>query len=238
MLPMLSLKRFCKSFFALLILIFGFCNPSYATSFMVGGVRVNKEVQNLRDLKRQHVVTQSLDYSCGAAGLSTLLNYYLKDPISEKEIIGTILNTVDIKKIKARKGFSLLDLKRFAEQKGYKVKGYQMDFDFLRELGKPVLVPIKFKNYRHFVIVRAVLNDRVFLADPAVGNVSVKEERFKQMWAERVGLVIEHNENPDAPSALNPLAVSIQDVRIIDYKNIKRTLDVPVLRTTIHTNEW
>ena len=120
------------------------------------------------------------------------MHYYLSDPVSEKEIINTLLKTVNLEKVKQRKGFSLLDLKRFAEFKGYKAAGYKMDMEYLKGLGKPVLVPIKFKNYRHFVIVKAVVGDRVFLSDPAIGNMTMKIGRFQSIWTEGIGLLVEH----------------------------------------------
>ena len=169
-------------------IFFVFCyNDCGATSFRVDGITLNKKVRSMKEIKSANIVTQSLDYSCGAAGLSTLLNYYLNDPISEKEIINTLLKSVSLTKVQQRKGFSLLDLKNYAESKGYKVTGYQMDFDFLQKLKKPTLVPIKFKNYRHFIIVKGVAGDRVFLADPAVGNVTMKINRFEKIWTAGIG---------------------------------------------------
>ena len=234
---MIFLLKSVVQIFLLAVSILFFCKGSSATTFCVAGVRLNKEVKNLKDLKREHVISQSLDYSCGAAGLSTLLNYYLEDPINEKEIIATLLQKVDLNKVKARKGFSLLDLKNFSAARGYKANGYKMDFDFLKTLGKPVLVPIKFKNFRHFVIVRAVIGDRVFLADPAVGNTIVKKETFNHMWMEGIGLVVEHrDENKNTDSS--PLAVTMEEARVVDYRNVKRNLETSALRTTIHTDEW
>jgi len=84
---------------------------SYSVTFRTGGIRLNKKVTSLKDLKRKNVTIQTLDYSCGAAGLSTLLKYHFRDPVSEKEIIDTLLKTVPLKKVLERKGFSLYDLK-------------------------------------------------------------------------------------------------------------------------------
>ena len=50
-----------------------------------------------------------------------------------------LLTTCDIEKVKAKKGFSLLDLKRFAQARGYEVVGYKMDLEFLVELVVKVL---------------------------------------------------------------------------------------------------
>jgi predicted double-glycine peptidase len=205
--------------------------------FTVSGLSFNKKVKSLKEIKRESVVTQSLDISCGAAGLSTLLNYYLDDPISEKEIIARLLQITPLEKVKARRGFSLFDLKQFAQEKGYKVEGYKMDIDFLRDLNKPILVPIQFKNYRHFVVIREIVGDRVFIADPAAGNVMMKLTQFKKTWIDGIGLLVEHGENTAAKKNSN-LAVKKKDVVLSDYKKIQRLANPSLISTTFHVNEW
>jgi len=219
---------------AVLFCSFGAQN-SFANSFIAGGVRLKKNVKPLREVKRQNVVTQSLDFSCGAAGLSTLLNYYLDDPVSEAEIINSLLNTVPLEKIKERKGFSLLDLKAFAESKGYKVTGYKMDIEFLREQKKPVLVPISFRKYHHFVIVKAVVADRVFIADPAAGNMTMKIDKFNQIWTNGIALLIEKEGEENRNYALKP---EEQDVIIAHYDLMKRVIDQKMLRTNVFPGEF
>lgn len=222
----------------LIVAFFSFLpvNPCPAASFSAGGVRINKKVRSMKEIRQHNVVTQSLDFSCGAAGLSTIFNYYLGDPVTETQIISELLKTVPLAKVRERRGFSLYDLKTYAERKGYKVTGYKMDFDFLRNLGKPILVPIQFKNYRHFVIVKAVIGDRVFIADPAVGNMTMKDTKFKTMWTTGIGFLIEH---PDvAISGSYPMQVAREDMRIFEYQSLKNFLDPSRIRTTLFINEW
>ena len=132
------------------LLVAGFTPSAYATSFSAGGVRVFKNVKPMRDLKHQNIVTQSMDYTCGPAGLSTLLNYYLDNPISEKEIIEELHKHVPREKAIERGGFTLLDLKNFAQAKGYEVTGYRMDTEFLRSVKQPVLVRINMRQLQPF----------------------------------------------------------------------------------------
>lgn len=209
--------------------------PLEATSFTVDGLRITKNVKPMKEIKRENVVTQSLDFSCGAAGLSTLLQYYHKDPIREDQIIDALLQIVPIEKVKARNGFSLYDLKKFSEAIGYTAIGYKMDYDFLAKLGKPVLVPIKFKNYRHFVIVKGVYADRVFIADPAVGNMSMKAEKFKALWTGGIGLVVEKKQGQDES---NPLEVTREDLIIADYNQMRRIVDPTSIRTMLFLGEY
>jgi len=190
----------------------------------------------MKEIKGRNIIHQSLDFSCGAAGLSTLMHFYLNDPVSEKEIINNILKSVDLAKVKQRKGFSLLDLKKFAEAKGYKVTGYKMDSKFLAELKTPVLVPIKFKAYQHFVIVKGTVGDRVFIADPAVGNMTMKISRFENIWLGGIGLVIEH---PNGAENQNyALRANEEEAIFADYKNAIRTVQGSVIRTSLFPGEW
>lgn len=214
-------------------------SPSFAASFTVNGITLKKEIKPLREIKRANVVNQSLDFSCGTAGLSTLFNFYLGDNISEAEIIEALLKIIPLEKVKERRGFSLLDLKLYAQQRGYNAVGYKMDIDFLRELNKPVLVPIKFKNYRHFVIVRGVVADRVFIADPAAGNVSMKIDKFLRIWTEGIGLVIE-KPHKDTEEHLTNVALTVKkdDFVISDYKQIRNLLNADLIRTTYFPTEW
>ncbi len=211
-------------------------SPVQAGSFTVAGVRVQKAVTPMREIKRHHVVQQSLDFSCGAAGLSTLLSYYLNDPVSEQEIIERLLNIVSIEKVKQRRGFSLFDLKAFAEERGYEVTGYQMDIDFLKNLDAPVLVPIRFRNYSHFVIVRGMVADRIFLADPAAGNLSMKIDQFERIWASGIGLVVKDpNRNTNQSYALE---ITKEDLLVSDYRHLAKLMNDNIVRTAVFPSEY
>ena len=43
-------------------------------------------VQSLLEMRRENVVVQKFDLSCGAAALATILNYQFGDPVTEREI--------------------------------------------------------------------------------------------------------------------------------------------------------
>ncbi|MDD5730344.1 MAG: C39 family peptidase [Candidatus Omnitrophica bacterium] len=212
---------------------------SFAMDIATREVVLRKKVKSIRELRDQNVVKQSTDYSCGAAGLATILNYHFNDPISENEIILGILRTTNLAKVKQRKGFSLLDLKKFVESRGYKVTGYKMDIDFLRKLDIPVLVPIKFKEYRHFIIVKAVVGDRVFVADPSMGNMSMKINCFNGIWQDGVGMVIERKGEKDPfLSRMSSLRLKKEDLKVVDMESVERNLESEVIRTAIHVGEF
>jgi predicted double-glycine peptidase len=142
-------------------------------------------VRSWKDLRDQNVVLQRFDYSCGAGALATLMRYYFGDKVSEEEILRGILGSMDEKEIKDREtnGLSLLDLKNYSERRGYQAVGVRLKYASLRELKGPVLIHLERKDYRHFAVLKGVRGDRVYLADPSLGNVRLSIDRFAKEWS-------------------------------------------------------
>jgi predicted double-glycine peptidase len=53
--------------------------------------RVSKNVKSWIEIKNQNLTRQKFDYSCGSASLSTILKYYYKNDISEKDVLNKVL---------------------------------------------------------------------------------------------------------------------------------------------------
>ncbi len=135
------------------------------------------------ELRDQHIVKQQLDYSCGAAALATIMKNYFGENTSEKEILDLLqirLKNFTKEEVarKKKNGFSLLDLKSVANQKGYQAAGFRLTFDQLKQLTTPVIVFVKPFGYHHFAVLRGIIEDRVFLADPSRGNLRMSDTRF------------------------------------------------------------
>jgi predicted double-glycine peptidase len=152
-----------------------------------GGLIVDQtEVKSVMDLRRQNVVLQQRDYSCGSASLATVFNYYLNSPVNETEIIRTLLEINKkkgtLEEVIRRRGFSMLDLKLFTEARGFKATGYRLDFDDLANLGVQAIVPIIPEGFKHFVVFRGADATRVYLSDPSFGNLIESVDQFKKDW--------------------------------------------------------
>ena len=170
-------------------------------------------VQSLLEIRQNRVVVQQWDLSCGAAALATILKYQHGDPVTEKEVaIGRMGRPEYIENpsvVTYRQGFSLLDLKRFVDERGYNGVGLgHLDVDDLVEYA-PIIVPISVHAYRHFVVFRGILNDRVLLADPAFGNRKMSRSRFEKAWLAlpevgRVGFYVERTDSLIPPNRLHP----------------------------------
>src|SRR5437762_9386979 len=78
-----------------------------------------RPVRSMLEARHQNVVIQEWDSSCGAAALATLLRYQLGDPVTERTVAVGMLRGIDPDRVRGRGGFSLLDMKRYAERRGF-----------------------------------------------------------------------------------------------------------------------
>jgi predicted double-glycine peptidase len=165
-------------------------------------------VRSLLELRQDNVVIQQWDISCGAAALATILNYRYGDNLSEKTIVEAMLRRTDPLRVKFRGGFSLLDLKRFAESQGYTADGYSdVSIENLVEFG-PSIVPLSVNGYDHFVVFRGLVGNQVLIADPAFGKRILKLERFREDWLGNLAFVVGR---PDGAISVNRLAPQPSD---------------------------
>ena len=170
-------------------------------------------VKSLLEIRHERVVIQDWDLSCGAAALATLLNYQHGDLVSEREIAEGLIERQEYIAnpllVRARHGFSLLDLKRYVEERGYQAIGYgKLTLADLVEQA-PIIVPVNFLGYNHFVVFRGMRGNRVLLADPAFGNRTMHVAKFEAAWLDyeefgKVGFVVALADGTESPNRLAP----------------------------------
>jgi uncharacterized protein len=147
------------------------------------GAEGSKSIRSMQEIRSEGVVRQRWDISCGAAALSTVLTYDFKDYTPETAIVVWLLHRVDAKRVRSRGGFSLLDLKHFAEARGYHAEGFRgMSIEDLAQQKTSVIVPIRVKGFDHFIVVKRIESGRVILADPGFGNLTMRIDRFQTLW--------------------------------------------------------
>jgi uncharacterized protein len=184
-----------------------------------------KPIRTLKALRDEGVVRQRWDMSCGAAALSTILTYDFNDNTPEAAIVVWILHRNDPARIRARGGFSLLELKRFAQARGYSAEGFSgMSLEDLAAEKSWVITPIHFKTFDHFVVVKGIVGDRVILADPGFGNVTMRTNRFAKIWKNGIVFVIQ----PPDPRMLASKNASAASRVIPDETLISRGIGVDV----------
>jgi predicted double-glycine peptidase len=81
-------------------------------------------VQSVLEIRRERVMIQNWDLSCGAAALGTLLRYQFGESVTEQEIARALMRHAEYLRnpnlVQLQEGFSLLDLKRYVE--AYRVR--------------------------------------------------------------------------------------------------------------------
>ena len=193
-----------------------------STAIETGGERVSVPVRSLQELRFVNLVPQSWDVSCGAAALSTLLTYHMDHQVTEYAVATWILRGVDPQRVRARGGFSLFDLKRFAQALGYRAEGYGgLTLADLDALATPAIVPVQIHGLDHFVVLRDIIGGHVLIGDPAFGNLTMPVRRFEQIWKGGIAFVVR-----DVPSA-TPVAepgTQIANLRVPDLPAVSRLL--------------
>lgn len=171
-------------------------------------------VEPLAVKKFKNVVRQAYDYSCGSAALTTLLDYYLGRNFQERQVMEGLLRFGETERIVQRRGFSLLDMKRLVTALGHPSGGFKAEASDLETLDHPAIAPIKYAGFKHFVVIRSVYDGRVYVADPALGNISFTLSRFLEIWDDNVLFIV----FPNGHKPASGLELHEEDMRFVsDY---------------------
>lgn len=190
------------------------------SSGIKGEIKIREDISPFTDQKFKHIVKQEHDFSCGSASLGTLLNYYLNERLTEKQIIRGLLEFGDKEQVKKLRAFSLWDMQQFLDAIGYKSGGYKAKTeDLMNPEYWPCLVLINVFSYKHFVVLKGVYQDHVFVADPFIGNSSYTIKKFKKIWDRNIMFIVW----TESEKTVAGLKLTKQDLRFID-KELQETL--------------
>ena len=161
------------------------CSGPLSSDVRVAGMSGASEfyapVQSVLDRRYEGVIRQKFDFSCGSAALASLLHYQYGEPIDETAAFRGMWAAGDRAQIR-RLGFSLLDMKRFLDQRGLRSNGYAIGLDKVAAGGTPGIALINVKGYKHFVVVKGVSRTEVLVGDPSTGLQTVPREQFIKQW--------------------------------------------------------
>ena len=186
------------------------------------------KVTSLREARFKNIVTQDTDFSCGSAALATLLRYAYDIDVDEWTVMAGMLAKAN-PAIVEKQGFSMLDIKRYVEGLGMRGRGYKVSEQRLRSLRVPGIVLLDSKGYKHFVVLKRVMGDRVYTADPALGNKIYAFDEFMAAWPSKAVFVVigsGFNRNtvlldagggPSARALLGSRQGPITDAELIDF---------------------
>ena len=122
-----------------------------------------------------------------------------------------LLRFGETERIVERRGFSLLDMKRLVTALGHPSGGFKAEAKDLLELDHPAIAPIEYAGFKHFVVIRAVYENRVYLADPALGNISFTLSRFLEVWDNNVLFIV----FPNGHKPASGLELREEDMRYV-----------------------
>lgn len=166
------------------------------------GPMLHKRVISFKEARFKRIVAQETEFSCGAAALATILNYHFGQRVTENEIVEEMKKGGDQEQMR-KKGFSLLDIKKYAEKKGYKTGGFKLGIENIGNVQPPAIVLINTRNYSHFTVLKKVVDNDVLLADPALGNRVMSLKEFARAWNNIVLLI-------DGPKTGDPPGLSLE----------------------------
>ncbi|WP_309473164.1 C39 family peptidase [Helicobacter mustelae] len=138
------------------------------------------------NIKNKNLIKQQYDYSCGAASLATLFTYYLNTKVDENDVLDYIFEKKNLEKKKQQKiEISFLDLANFSESKGFKALALGLDFDTLLQIKIPVILYLMTRKSPHFSVFIGTDKKFIYLVDPSLGNIKIRIQKFKEMFAQR-----------------------------------------------------
>lgn len=158
-------------------------------NILPGGGTIHKKIVSMRERRYLNMVPQNTDFSCGAAALATILKYGYNQDVTENEVIRGLLKVSDPAVVRQR-GFSLLDIKHYAEKIGMRGRGFKIGLEQLELARVPTIALLDMRGYKHFVVISKTTADKVYIADPALGNRIVDKKQFAGEWNGMVFAVI------------------------------------------------
>lgn len=149
---------------------------------------------------------QSLDYSCGAAALATILTHYYGAAVTERALLGDLLKKREEQADKGGKegkeakdgkewkeeqagasasrspGLSFDDLAMLARDRGFLALGVSAQYADLARLRHPAIVALDLEGRQHFSVLRRAGANSVALADASWGNRNMHAATFRQYF--------------------------------------------------------
>ncbi len=215
---------------AILILALSLCGPVHAAQMAFAGLPdgglLFKNVESVRERKFSNLVEQKTDFSCGAAALATILRQAYWLDVDEEHVIKGMLTTSDHQLVQTQ-GFSMLDMKRYAESIGMRARGYRIPPDKLEAVSIPVVVLMDIRGYKHFVVLQRTQKDWVYIGDPVLGHKRYTRDDFVKGWNGIVFAIIgpgydKTNALLDPPSPLTAKSkldgfYPVKDAELMDF---------------------
>jgi ATP-binding cassette subfamily B protein len=107
---------------------------------------------------------------CGPTCVRMIAKYYGKN---------LSITHLRAKSFITRQGVSMLGISEAAEAVGFRTLGVKIPFEKLKEVPLPC---VAHWNQNHFVVVHKIKNNKVYVADPGAGLITLSREDFERSW--------------------------------------------------------
>lgn len=198
----------------------------FLNGLAVGAGNATIGIRSFQERKFSTTVKQKYDFSCGSAALATLLTFSYQKPSDEADVFASMFLNGDRPLIR-KYGFSLLDMKNYLARQGLQSGGYRAPLSKLADVRLPAIVLINEHGYRHFVVIRGIEDDKVLLADPAIGLRSEPVGDFQKQWSGIFFIILadiptaqanfnsekDWSSQPNAPLALSRFSVDLSTLQ-------------------------
>ena len=121
-------------------------------------------------MKKFPLYKQTEAKDCGPTCIKMIAKHY-----------GKVINTQQLRDLSetTREGSSLLGLSEAAENIGFRTLGVQLAYNKLVEAPLPAILHW---NNEHYVVVYKIKKDKVYIADPAHGLITLTKKEFITQW--------------------------------------------------------
>lgn len=129
------------------------------------------------------VIRQSKDYTCGAAALANLFRFQFGQSVTEGMVLRQMAASRSHAAIRARGGFSFLDMADYAATHGYLAKGEgNLSLDQLTARLPAIIQVDTQRDAAHFIVVLERQGEYFAVADPAKGGLLLQAEDLAARW--------------------------------------------------------
>jgi len=196
---------------AFLIIMLGGTGWASPLNISFSNQRYQKEVLSVKELKEKNVLLQTDELTCGVAALATLLSTYGDETVTEEDLLR------QEQELLQGKGLSLYQLKKLAEKRGFAAEGYQMDLVNLFDFKAPMLLHIVTGAGGHYVVFQGIYKDRIYLSDPAAGQVRMSLEEFSRIFTGAV-LAVEKRKGQNLVNKFDPPDLAQPELLAVRYR--------------------
>lgn len=127
----------------------------------------------MRKTKKIKVLQDGIK-ECGSACLLSIIKYYGGN-VSQERLLELTKTT--------KEGTNFYNIMEAAKEIGLNSKGYKIDdINKLFSIEKPFISQVVKNNYKHFVVIYKIKNDKFTIMDPAIGMIKLNIKEFKEIW--------------------------------------------------------